>query len=60
MSCPKFIKHWVDKPNSDYVPYVIAGSTLVPNIRNKKHFILSVDTCTKKAANFNAPKESEY
>ncbi|GEM_PF-2843381 len=59
-SCPKFIQRWINKPNRDYVPYVIAGSSLVPNIKNKKQFILSVDTCTKKAVNFNAPKDSEY
>jgi hypothetical protein len=60
MNCPKYIKSWIDKPKPEYAPYVIAGSTLVPNVKNKNRFILSVDTCTKKAGNFNAPKESEY
>lgn len=60
MGCSKSIKRWIDKPDPDYAPYVIAGSTLVPNVKNKKRFILSVDTCAKKAENFNAPKESEY
>ena len=60
ISCPKFIQRWIDKPDPENIPYVIAGSTLVPNIENKSRFILSVDTCTKKATNFNAPEESEY
>ncbi len=60
ISCPKYIQRWIEKPKPENVPYVIAGSTLVPNIKNKKRFILSVDTCTKKADKFNAPEESEY
>ena len=60
MSCSKYIKRWIDKSSPENAPYVIAGSTLVPNVKNKKRFILSVDTCTKKAKDFNAPKENEY
>lgn len=60
MGCSKNIKRWIDKSNPEDAPYVIAGSTLVPNVKNKKRFILSVDTCTKKANNFNAPEESEF
>jgi len=58
--CSKSIKRWIDKPDAEDIPYVIAGSTLVSNVENKDRFILSVDTCTKKASNFNAPAESEY
>jgi hypothetical protein len=60
MGCSKNIKRWIDKPDPEDSPYVIAGNTLVPNIKNKNRFILSVDTCSKNAGNFNAPKESEY
>ncbi len=38
MSCSKYIKRWIDKSNPENAPYVIAGSTLVPNVKNKKMF----------------------
>lgn len=57
-SCPKFLARWIDNPQAENVPYILAGGTL--EAKQKGRFILSVDTCTAKGSKFNAPKESEF
>ena len=57
-SCPKFITRWIENPKPENVPYILAGSMLVP--KENGRFILSVDTCTTKGSKFNAPASSEF